>query len=386
MLFLIFNLKNVLNYINNQEFIDEKNNFKVSARKIAMTLNLIKVTFFKAVKYSFIFSINFIFFLSTYIYMYYKFIMVRYVYKHWFYISTFNHFVFYQFIAITISLMFMPAIVQTSDINSILIAWFLFQILIYLLITGFVYLLNRNTYGHNLASLSRFWKRTFMVFWLLEAFLFACFSFLLLNEGQDLWVAKDSLKFFKTHHFSVPQFIFRLSILCLSIVALYYLLISIESHILITKPNKIVSFILILSCLSEVYFTGVVSHYLYVVFYETPSIKSKLSSEFRRLRIFNQFLLICSLAKFWHFVFVLFSWFITIPSLTPRKNNQYGVILLSLQNLVAIYFLTVLMALPYIKYLHHNNLEFACNLWSFSKFNQSFKFIIDTAIQLYTFM
>lgn len=351
-----------------------------------MTLNLIKTVFFVSSKSLFIYSIKLTILLSTYVYVFYKFIMNRYIYKHWFYISTFNHFVFYQFIAISVSLMFIPVITQTSDINSILIGWFLFQILIYLLITGFIYLLNRNTYGHNLASLSRFWKRTFMVFWLLEAFLFACFSFLLLNEGQDLWVAKDSLKFFKTHHFSVPQFIFRLSILCLSIVTLYYLLISIESHILITKPNKIVSFILILSCLSEVYFTGIVSHYLYVVFYETPSIKSKLSSEFRRLRIFNQFLLICSLAKFWHFVFVLFSWFITIPNLTPRKNNQYGVILLSLQNLVAIYFLTVLMALPYIKYLHHNNLEFACNLWSFSKFNQNFNFIIDTAIQLYTFM
>ena len=307
----------------------------------------------------------------------------KYVVKFIYYFNAFTYYAITQILLLPLFLFIISIYYIKSDLSTILVGWLLIQAFSYLLLTGFIYLLNRNGYANNLPSLSRFWKRSFMIFWLLEASLFACFTFLTLNEGQDLWVAKDSLNFFKTQHFEFPPFLFRLGILCFTIIVLYSLLISIESNFITNKPNKLVSFVICLSGLSELYFTSILAHCLYLSSYELSSSKSKFVLESRRLRVFNQFLIICSLAKFWHFVLVVFSWFTVMPSLSPKKNNQYGIVSLVLQNLIAIYFLTILTAAPYVKYVYRNNLEHVSNIWAFLKQNQGFGFLIDLLKHFY---
>jgi len=51
------------------------------------------------------------------------------------------------------------------------------------------------------------------------------------------------------------------------------------------------------------------------------------------------------------------SWFVLAPSLSPDRYGQIGTLTFCIQNIVAIYALTLLMLVPYLKYFAHHNLQ-----------------------------
>ena len=63
--------------------------------------------------------------------------------------------------------------------------WFILLIIFYLLMSTFNNFLNKYKYGKFTSAIQRFWKRTGMVFWLIEGFLFLIFFYYFLNSSQE---------------------------------------------------------------------------------------------------------------------------------------------------------------------------------------------------------
>ena len=69
------------------------------------------------------------------------------------------------------------------------------------------------------------------------------------------------------------------------------------------------------------------------------------------------------------------AWLVIIPMLEPFKQSQLGAAAFSVQNLVAIYGLTLLGMAPYVKYVYHNRLEWGAGIGSISSFGELFEIV-----------
>jgi len=105
-------------------------------------------------------------------------------------------------------------------------AWLCVFYFSYLLVSGFVFFIKKYQFSKFTGAIQRFWKRTFIIFWSLEVFLFIIFIYLLFNSNYEPFYIYDNAQTQKnTSH--VPQvyyyWICILSWFCMSVL-LYFIL------------------------------------------------------------------------------------------------------------------------------------------------------------------
>lgn len=151
-----------------------------------------------------------------------------------------------------------------------------------------------------------------------------------------------------------------------------------------TSPlSMAVTAALLMVCASEVLaFVNLVQSFV-VTSVTASSEGSDLAVEVRRTRVVQHFLFICAVAKFYHLVLVALAWFVILPALDQHRPSQIGLLSLSIQNIVAIYGLTLLGLAPYAKYLYVTNLEQIASLWSFSHLSKNYQFFESSVVGLF---
>jgi len=114
----------------------------------------------------------------------------------------------------------------------------------YWFITIFLYLIKKVYLGKFTSMIQRFWKRSFMLFWLIEIFLFSIYLFLICNNPEETLYMLDFNKLNKTFFISCIDFFYKLFIMLYCLIILYVSLILIKFSEKINFFDIICNFIL----------------------------------------------------------------------------------------------------------------------------------------------
>ena len=104
--------------------------------------------------------------------------------------------------------------IRLLPFNKIIFEWTLIIMFLYWLLSGFVFFIKKYQYSKFTSVIQRFWKRTYIIFWLIESGVFLTFFYLTLNASEEPTYMYDQMKLYKTHLFSCLSNRFLISSNC----------------------------------------------------------------------------------------------------------------------------------------------------------------------------
>nr|YP_004841740.1 Ymf68 [Ichthyophthirius multifiliis]AEL89282.1 Ymf68 [Ichthyophthirius multifiliis] len=251
--------------------------------------------------------------------------------------------------------------IKLLPFNKLIIGWLLLIMLVYWLISGFVYFFKKYQYSKFTTSLQRFWKRTYILFWLIESCIFITFFYLTLNSSSEPFYMYDQIKIYKTHLFSWRLFLIKLIPVVFIILLGYFLQINLKWN----TYNKNIIFIILI--------TLILLYILWVEFYQIFHIINFYSNinwifdsdEYiwtldlsnRRTRLLNNYTSICLFAKFWHLVFIFIFWIFFIIRVNEVNRIRYFFLSSNIQNFIILYFMSWLYMYPWLKFIFRKYLD-----------------------------
>ena len=256
----------------------------------------------------------------------------------------------------------------------------------YLFISGFVFFFKRYQYRLYTSVIQRFWRRTLLVFWLIECSLFTVFIYLIFNASQEPIYMYDNLQIYKTHLFSWRVFLVKILLSALIIILCYVLLLSLKWNTF-SKTNNIVLLItVILLYISWLEF--------YQLFHLLNSYGSSnwvydfsehlwtLELDFKKTRIVNHYVTIGLIAKFWHIMFAVIFWLFFIFRCIESSRNRYPLLVANLQNFLIIYIMSWLYMYPWFKNVFRKSMDIPY-YWFFVNNRKLAVFIFFNDIKLF---
>ena len=256
----------------------------------------------------------------------------------------------------------------------------------YLLLSGFVFFIKKYQYRLYTSVIQRFWRRTLIIFWAIEASLFTCFVYLIFNASQEPIHVYDNIQIYKTHFYSWRFFLVKIILSSLLIVFTYMLLLSVKWNTF-TKTNNLVLFI-----------TVILLYVAWLEFYQLFHLMNcygttnwvydfsehlwNLELEFKRTRIVNHYVTIGLVAKFWHIVFAVVFWIFFILRGLESSRFRYPLLAANLQNFLIIYFMSWLYMYPWFKYTARKALDMPY-FWFFVSNRKLGVFLLFNDIKLY---
>lgn len=96
--------------------------------------------------------------------------------------------------------------------------WVGVSMLLYWLLSGFVFFVKKYQYSRYTSVIQRFWRRSYILFWGIESCLLLVFFYLTINASQESSYMFDQGHFIKTHLFSWKLFLFK-AILSVALIA-----------------------------------------------------------------------------------------------------------------------------------------------------------------------
>jgi len=237
----------------------------------------------------------------------------------------------------------------------VLFSHFILLNFVYLLFSGFVFFFKKYRFNRFTSVIQRFWKRSYILFWLLESAIFTIFLYLTLNASEEPFYMYDQIKYNKTHLYSWRAFILLAVLYLFLILFTYMCQYSLKwTSFSTTKIYLILITLLLLFLVSgEFYqFYHIIGFYTNLLWvYDYDEGYWTLEMEFRRTRLVNNYVVICLLAKFWHLVFIAGFWlFFTLRALEVRKIGHLA-LSANLQNFIILYLMLWLYMYPWFKYI-----------------------------------
>lgn len=234
--------------------------------------------------------------------------------------------------------------------------WFVIGMLYFWLMSGFNFFLKRYQFGKFTSQIQRFWKRTNMCFWLIEGFLILLFFYYFLNSSQEPMYMYDYSSLNQEYLLSLHSISLNIILLSLVIYFMYFtmLRINLNNWFQLNFYLIIISVFIFFSFFLETYqFYYVISTFneRLWVFNEDENLWS-LDIENPILRVKQDYLLVCLIAKYWHFLFIFLSWvFFLIKSFEKKKVTivLFGV---NVQNMIILYALNFACYLQWFKWIY----------------------------------
>jgi len=257
----------------------------------------------------------------------------------------------------------------------------------YLFISGFVWFYKKYQYRLYTSAIQRFWRRTLIFFWLIEASLFSVFVYLIFNASQEPIHVYDNIQIYKTHFYSWRFFLLKVILSSLLIILTYMLLLSVKWNTF-TKTNNIslfITFILLYIAWLEFYqlFHLMNCYGTSNWVYDFNEHLWNLELEFKRTRIVNHYVTIGLVAKFWHIVFAVVFWFFFILRGVESSRYRYPLLVANIQNFLIIYIMSWLYMYPWFKYVLRKSLDIPY-FWFFVNNRKLGLFIFFNDIKLFT--
>ncbi len=281
---------------------------------------------------------------------------LNYIYniKKYNYIWSISYVLFFSFI-FAIFIYYYLLYIRLLPAAKLLLAHFILLNFVYLLISGFIFFYKKYRYNRYTSVIQRFWKRSYILFWLLESAIFTIFLYLTLNASEEPFYMYDQIKYNKTHLYSWRSFILLSTLYLLLILSLYSiqylnkwaLFSNLKPYLLFT------TFVFIIIICGEFFqFFHIVNFYTNLFWnYDYDENYWILEMEYRRTRLVNNYVTVCLAAKFWHLVFIAGFWFFFL--LRSFETNRFGHLALSanIQNFIILYLMLWLYMYPWFKYI-----------------------------------
>jgi len=251
--------------------------------------------------------------------------------------------------------------VRLLPFTKVILEWLLILMFLYWVVSGFVFFIKKYQYSKYTSVIQRFWKRTYILFWLIESGVFLVFFYITLTAPEEPVYMYDQIKVFKTHLFSWRLFIIKLvPIFCLIMLS-YFLILNLKW----TSFSKQVPILVVITLiLVQVLWLEFYQFFHIINYYENPiwsfdneEFMWTLDLEFRRTRIVNNAVTLCLLAKFWHLIFIFVFWIFFILRINEIGRVRYPLLAANAQNFIILYIMSWLYMYPWLKFVFKRHME-----------------------------
>ena len=195
---------------------------------------------------------------------------------------------------------------------------------------------------------------------MIEAGLFAFFVYMVLNASSEVWAAYDTPSLFKTQFFSLKMLFVRLSLISFTILftSLLVNLVGRQDSYGELPLQLLVTCLIVLSLWIESYqfYLFVICAPAYAWAFNAEVHESFIDADFRRNRLIRNFVFVCAMAKFWHFLFIAVNWFFYMNRQLEHPDVRSGLLNSAIQNLLILYILNLISMFPYAKHFIHKGL------------------------------
>ena len=225
----------------------------------------------------------------------------------------------------------------------------------------FFFFIKKYQFGKYTSVIQRFWRRSYILFWVLEGVVFVIFLYLTINSASEPFYMYDQIQYFKTHLFSWSFFLLKLLPLTFLIIISYIFLVSVKWTIF----SKNILFLFLL--------TGVLIYVIWLEFYQFFHILNfygnlfwvydiddhtwTLENEPRRTRISNHYVSLLMILKFWHIVLIFVFWIFSLLRWLETKRVRYPLLSANLQNFIILYFFAWVSMYPWFKFYYRKLLD-----------------------------
>lgn len=303
-----------------------------------------------------------------------------------------NVLVFYNFfkstlIAVTLMFIYFVYTIFFFKIQFLkqLSVWFVIGMLYFWLMSGFNFFLKRYQYGKFTSQIQRFWKRTNTYFWLIEGFLMLLFFYYYLNSSQEPLYMYDYSAI--NQEFLVPLHAAGTNIILLSLVIyfMYFVMLRVNSN----SWTQLNLYLIIIS--SFIFFSFFIETYQ---FYYVISVFNERLWTFNEeenlwgvdidnpiMRTKHQYLLVCLIAKYWHFLFIFLSWVFFLIKSFERRKITYVLFGANLQNMVILYVLNFACYLQWFKWIYRRFFDLPYT-WFLTNVDNKFVFRLFFEVKL----
>lgn len=255
------------------------------------------------------------------------------------------------FLALVVALNFI--FIKALPFNKVVFLWIAFFMIYYWLISGFVFFVKKYQYGKFTSAIQRFWKRSYILFWLLESCLLLVFVYLTFTASQESFYMFDQIQIYKTHLFSWRLFLSKNIPIVVLIALGYFLLLTLKWN---TFNKHSVWLLIITFLLTYVIWIEFYQFYHIVNFYgnlnwvyDFDEKVWNLELEARRTRIVNNYVMLLLILRFWHLIFVYIFWLFFVLRGCEIKRLRYPLLAANFQNLIILYIMNWLTMYPWFK-------------------------------------
>ena len=247
------------------------------------------------------------------------------------------------------------------DLTKQITLWYFLGISYYLLISTFNSFLIKYKYGKFTSAIQRFWKRTGVVFWLIESFLFLLFFCYFLNSSQEPLYMFDYSNLNQELLIQLKTTYKNLILLSLAIYISFILMFNLnylqfnQNVILLVLILLIIFYSLYVETYQFIYIISLFGDKIWL--FEDISQSWSLEIEQNTSRVKQQYFAYCLIAKYWHFIFIFISWFFFFVKALEIKKISYTLLGYNTQNLLIIYVLNFVCLIQWLKFFYKRFLE-----------------------------
>lgn len=223
------------------------------------------------------------------------------------------------------------------------------------LMSGFNFFIKRYKNGKFTSSIQRFWKRTNAYFWLVEGFLFTLFFYYYVNSSQEPLYTYDESNLNQVFLPNLVAFFFTILVLLFIIFYSYYLILNIP-----TMSSKQQILHLVVNSILMIYVFLLESYQFYYLVNTFYEISWDYLEEFKlwslefenpKIRVKTQYLTLALIAKYWHFIFIFFTWLFLLYKSYERKKIYYPIFGFLIQNCIILLLLNILFCVQWVKWI-----------------------------------
>ena len=255
--------------------------------------------------------------------------------------------------------------------------WYVIAMLYYLLMSTFNSFLVKYRYGKYTSAIQRFWKRTGIVFWLIEGFLFFLFFYYFLNSSQEPLFMQDYSNLNQEFVVQLKTSYRNLILLSATIYGCFILILSLnyityaQSILILLLISLEVFYMLYIESYQFVYTVLIFSEDEWVLEDEVEGFFWLLDLDVSNIRVKHQYFILCLVAKYWHFIFIFVSWFFFILKSIESQKINFTLLGYNTQNLVILYILNICCLVQWIKVVFKKFFEITY-YWFFIQYDEKF--------------
>jgi hypothetical protein len=259
------------------------------------------------------------------------------------------------------SIIYYSMVIRSLPFNKTVLTWIVFAMLAYWLLSGFVFFIKKYQFGKFTSAIQRFWRRSYILFWLIEGSLFLIYLYLTCNANQESFYMFDQIQVFKTHLFSWRSFLVKLFPLTILVILAYLFLLTIKWNIL----SKHTIWLVVI--------TGILTYTVWIEFYQFFHVVNfygnfnwiydideriwSLELETRKTRTVNHYVMLMLILKFWHIVFIFGFWVFFVLRSLEIGRIRYPLLSANLQNFVILYIFAWVGMYPWAKFIFRRYLD-----------------------------